>query len=251
MSAIISFDQVAKTYGEITALSKVSFEIKKGEFVFISGPSGSGKTTILRLLLRDIEPSSGVVMFDGKDISGISKKELPFYRRNIGVVFQDFRLLPERTVKENLETALAVAEIEKEKWGERISQILSLVGLSDRGEVFPSQLSGGELQRISLARALVPNPEVVFADEPTGNLDMDNASSIMDLLLKINKEGKTVIVASHHQALIDKLKKRTIELKKGSQEKAKKEEVPETKEEEKEKPENTKEKKEEKKEEEK
>lgn len=212
---MIKFENVSKSFGDIKALDSVTFEIKDGEFVFIAGPSGSGKTTLLNLLLGEYKPSSGEVFFDEVKISQISKKRLPFFRRKIGVVFQDFRLLPERTVRENVEAALAVLGVAEGEWQKRVDQVLTLVGILDRSELFPSQLSGGEAQRAALARALVTNPKVIFADEPTGNLDWDTADAIMELFEQINKEGKTVIIASHHRAIIDKMNKRVIELKKG------------------------------------
>lgn len=212
---MIKFENVSKSFGDIKALDSVTFEIKDGEFVFIAGPSGSGKTTLLNLLLGEYKPSSGEVFFDEVKISQISKKRLPFFRRKIGVVFQDFRLLPERTVRENVEAALAVSGVAEGEWQKRVDQVLTLVGILDRSELFPSQLSGGEAQRAALARALVTNPKVIFADEPTGNLDWDTADAIMELFEQINKEGKTVIIASHHRAIIDKMNKRVIELKKG------------------------------------
>lgn len=212
---MIQFKNVSKSYGEIKALDKVSFKIDNGEFVFIVGPSGAGKTTIMRLLLGETKASSGEVIFDGQNVANLSKKELPHLRRKVGVVFQDFRLIPERTVRENVEVALAVHDVDEDEWTARVDQVLKLVGIADKAELFPAQLSGGEIQRASLARALVINPKVVFADEPTGNLDWETADAIVELFEKINKEGKTVIVASHHQAIIKKLDKRVIKLEAG------------------------------------
>jgi len=213
--AIIEFKKVSKSFGSIKAVSNLSFKIDKGEFVFLVGPSGSGKTTILRLLLGEILPSSGEIFFDGQKVNELKRKELPQMRQKIGVVFQDFRLLPERTIRENIEVALAVKGVKEAEWEDRVSQVLKMVGLLDRVELFPSQLSGGELQRASLARALVVNPKIIFADEPTGNLDWETAEEMMELLLKINKEGRTIIVASHHESIIKRLKKRVIKLDKG------------------------------------
>ncbi|KKT33022.1 MAG: Cell division ATP-binding protein FtsE [Candidatus Woesebacteria bacterium GW2011_GWB1_44_11b] len=212
---MVEFKKVSKNFGSIKALSDVSFKVDKGEFVFIIGPSGAGKTTLMRLLLRDYTPSSGEVIFDGKDIATLKKSEIPDLRQKIGVVFQNFRLLPERTVRENVEVSLAVLGVAKQEWDQKVNDILKMVGLQDRAELFPSQLSGGELQRVSLARALVTNPKVVFADEPTGNLDWETAEAIVGLLVKISKEGKTVIVSSHNKTIMDKLGKRVIELKAG------------------------------------
>lgn len=212
---MIEFHAVTKSFGKIKAVDNVSFKIDKGEFVFLIGPSGSGKTTILRLLLGDIVPTSGEVVFDGHKLSAVKDHDMPYVRQKIGVVFQEFRLIPDRTIRENIEVALAIKGVKEEEWKDRVSQVLKLVGLADRGNYFPSQLSGGELQRVGVARALVVNPKVVFADEPTGNLDWETADAIMELLLKINKEGRTVIVTSHNKTIIDKLGKRVIEIKNG------------------------------------
>jgi cell division transport system ATP-binding protein len=212
---MLKFKKVSKSFGEIKALDDVSFEIDEGEFVFITGPSGAGKTTILRLLLGEYAPSSGEIVFDGQKITHLTKKEIPLYRRKIGVVFQDFRLLPERTVRENIEVPLAVHGVAEDEWPKRVDQVLELVGIADRAELFPSQLSGGEIQRAAMARALVVNPKLIFADEPTGNLDWDTAEEVAELFKKINKEGKTVIVATHHKKIVKKMRKRVIELREG------------------------------------
>jgi len=212
---MIKLKNVTKKFGDITALSDVSFEVDKGEFVFITGPSGAGKTTILKLILREVLPDNGKVIFDGVDVTEASKKEIPQIRQKIGVVFQDFKVLPERTLRENVEVALAVSGIPQSEWPSRVDKILELVGLSKRSELFPSQLSGGELERVSLARALVVNPKLILADEPTGNLDWDTADEIMELFEKINKEGKTIIMATHNREIIAKLKKRVIKLSEG------------------------------------
>ncbi|MBX4205746.1 cell division ATP-binding protein FtsE [Candidatus Microgenomates bacterium] len=215
MSALILFNKVSKSFGSIKALDNVSFEIDKGDFIFIIGPSGAGKTTILKLLTAEFKPSSGDISVDNHRISDLTKKDIPYYRQKIGIVFQDFKLLSERTVRENIEVPLAVKGIDESEWESRANQVLKLVGLADRSELFPSQLSGGEVQRVAIARALVTNPTFIFADEPTGNLDWETAESIMDLLLRINNEGKTVIVTSHHKTLVHKLKKRVIEMSNG------------------------------------
>ncbi|OGM16037.1 cell division ATP-binding protein FtsE [Candidatus Woesebacteria bacterium RBG_19FT_COMBO_42_9] len=212
---MIRFKNVTKKFGDITALSNVSFEVDKGEFVFITGPSGAGKTTALKLILREILPDEGKIIFDGMDVCEASQKEIPGIRRKIGVVFQDFKVLSERTLRENVEVALAVAGIPQTEWTPRVDKILELVGLLKRAELFPSQLSGGELERVSLARALVVNPKLILADEPTGNLDWDTADEIMELFEKINKEGKTIIMATHNREIIAKLKKRVIKLSEG------------------------------------
>ncbi|MGB6882388.1 MAG: ATP-binding cassette domain-containing protein [Microgenomates group bacterium] len=221
---MISLKNVTKDFGEIKAVDNVTFSVDKGEFVFITGPSGAGKTTVLRLILRDLLPDTGEVTFDGQNVVKLTDKEIPGLRQKIGVVFQDFKVLSERTLRENVEVALAVIGVPQEEWKARVDQVLKLVGLIERSELFPSQLSGGELQRVSLARALVVNPKVILADEPTGNLDWDTADELMDLLEKVNKEGKTVIMATHHRIIVDKhrfppdggkLKRKVIEMDKG------------------------------------
>ena len=214
MGNMLKVEKVSKTFRDVVALSEISFEVKKGEFVFIVGPSGSGKTTLINLILKEYTPDKGKIVVDGKDVTKLDDKDIPKLRQKIGVVFQDFKVLNERTVRENVEVALAVKEIEREEWDKRVDHVLALVGLSERASLFPSQLSGGELQRVSLARALVINPDLILADEPTGNLDWDTADEIMDLLKKINKEGKTIIMATHHKAIVKRLKNRKIELKK-------------------------------------
>lgn len=210
---MLTVDKVSKKFGDVLALSEVSFEVKDGDFVFIVGPSGSGKTTLLNMILGEIKPTTGKIIFNKKNIAEISEKNLPSHRQKIGTVFQDFKVLRERTVRENVEVALAVVGVTEKEWEKRVNHVLELVGILDRSELFPSQLSGGELQRVSLARALVTNPELILADEPTGNLDWDTAFEIMDLMEKINKEGKTIIMATHHKAIIDKMKKKKVELK--------------------------------------
>lgn len=199
----------------MTAVDNVSFEVAKGEFVFITGPSGSGKTTIIKLILGEILPDSGEVLVDGTDVRNITSKDLPFYRQKIGTVFQDFKVLPERTVGENVEVALAVIGLPESAWDERIKHVLKLVGLAHQLNLFPSQLSGGELQRVSLARALVVNPKLLLADEPTGNLDWEISDSIMKLFEKVQEEGKTVVMATHNEEIVKKLKKRVIHIVSG------------------------------------
>lgn len=212
---MVKFNKVTKTYGEVTALKDVSFDVKDGEFVFLMGPSGAGKTTILKLILKEIFPDTGEIHVGGVDVSMIFQKDLPGFRQKVGCVFQDFKLLNERTAYENIEIALAVLGIPEPKWKERVEKVLKMVGLQDRKNLFPSQLSGGEIQRASLARALVVNPDLILADEPTGNLDWDKADEIMELLERVNKEGKTVIVATHNKEIVGKLKKRIIKLASG------------------------------------
>jgi cell division transport system ATP-binding protein len=245
---MLKFKNVTKKFGNVTALQDVSFDIDDGSFVFITGPSGSGKTTLLRLILKELEPTKGEILLDGKETSKLPNKDIPKLRQKIGVVFQDFKVLPERTVRENVEVALAVIGLDKNEWKKRVDHVLSLVDLSERSEFFPSQLAGGELQRVTMARALVVNPKIILADEPTGNLDWDTSDMIMDLFEKISDEGKTVIMATHNKVIIEKMKKRIIELKEGkiitdigSNKKKKKKEEESTKDEKEEKEERNKE----------
>ena len=213
---MIHFENVTKNFGSINALDNASFSVKDGEFVFLTGPSGAGKTTILKLILREMLPDSGRVIFDDTDISMLSQKDVPVLRQQMGIVFQDFKLIPERTVTENVEVALAVSDVPQDEWEKRVNHVLKLVGLTTRSKLFPSQLSGGELQRVSLARALVINPKIILADEPTGNLDWKTAEGIMELFEKVNKEGKTIIMATHHEGIIKHAKHRVIKLEDGN-----------------------------------
>ncbi len=211
---LISFKNVSKSYGSIVALDDVSLEVRKGEFVFLTGPSGSGKTTILKLILGEIIPNKGEVKVENLDVANLIEKDIPLFRQKIGVIFQDFKVLPDRTVYENVAVALAVIGLSENEWEERVKHVLNLVGLENQMNMFPSQLSGGELQRVSLARALSVNPKIILADEPTGNLDWETSDVLMRLLEKINKEGKTVIMATHNMEIVDKYKKRVIHVEK-------------------------------------
>lgn len=212
---LIKLDRVTRSFGRIKAVNDVSFHVDKGEFVFLTGPSGAGKTTIMRLILRELIPDSGSIFFEGHNITNLTEKAVPEYRQKIGVVFQDFKLLPERTVRENVEVALAVLGVMEDEWKTRVDHVLKLTGLLSRSELFPAQLSGGELQRVSLARALVVNPKLILADEPTGNLDWETSEGLMELFEKINKEDKTIIMATHNKMIVEKLKKRIIKIKDG------------------------------------
>jgi cell division transport system ATP-binding protein len=212
---MLKLENVSKKFGDITALKNVSFDIEDGEFVFLIGPSGAGKTTILRLILREILPDTGELIFDEVKINKMKQKEVPLIRQKIGVVFQDYKIIPESTVWENVEIALAVVGAPKAEWKVRVENVLKLTGLGERKSLFPSQLSGGEVQRLSLARALVVNPRIILADEPTGNLDWETAQNIMRLFDLINKEGKTVLMATHNKQIIREMKKRVIEIKNG------------------------------------
>lgn len=209
---IIHFKNVTKRFGSLVALNDLNFEVGKGEFIFITGPSGAGKTTILKLILGEMMPDNGEVIVEGHDLRNLKSKDLPFYRQTIGTVFQDFKVLQERTVGENVEVALAVIGLPQDEWAARVKHVLKLVGLIRQENLFPSQLSGGELQRVSLARALVVNPKIILADEPTGNLDWETSAAMMDLFEKINKEGKTIIMATHNEEIVKKHKKRIIHI---------------------------------------
>ena len=195
---MIEFRGVSKIYDKnVKALSDVNVEIEAGEFVFLVGPSGSGKSTFIKMLLKEVEPTNGTVIVADKDLSKITRKQIPYYRRKIGMVFQDFRLIPNLNVYENVAFAMRVVEASPKEIRRRVPMVLSLVGLSHKYKMFPNELSGGEQQRVSLARALVNNPSVLIADEPTGNLDPDTAREIMELLDDINKSGTTVLMANH------------------------------------------------------
>ncbi|HSN02346.1 MAG TPA: cell division ATP-binding protein FtsE, partial [Acidimicrobiales bacterium] len=213
---VIRFEHVSKTYKNGTpALKDINLDIEKGEFVFLVGASGSGKTTFLRLLLREELPDSGRILEAGRDIGKLSKWRVPYLRRNIGCVFQDFRLLPNKTVFENVAFALEVIGRPRSTVESQVPQILELVGLSEKSKNLPGELSGGEQQRVAVARAFVNRPLILLADEPTGNLDPTNSESIMALLERINRTGTTVVMATHDKALVDRMRRRVIELDRG------------------------------------
>ena len=215
-AAIVSLRDVRKTYSTGSeALKGISLEITKGEFVFLVGASGSGKSTFIRLLLREVEPTSGTIVVNGKDITYLKHKQVAAHRRRIGCVFQDFRLLKDRNVYENVAFAQKVIGIPNRLIGKNVYRILSLVGLSDKVKALPSELSGGEQQRVALARALVNQPPILLADEPTGNLDPKNSAEIMQLLESINAQGTTVIVVTHNNEIVNMMQKRVITLDKG------------------------------------
>jgi len=214
---MISLRNVTKTYPNgVHALRGVELEVAKGEFTFLVGPSGAGKSTLLRLLFREEVATSGVVMVNGHDVGRIPLRRIPHLRRQIGVVFQDFRLLPQRTVFDNIAFALRVIEASPHDIHKRVEKMLELVGLSDRQRALPAQLSGGEQQRVTLARAMVSRPLVLLADEPTGNLDPANAQEIMRILLEFNRQGTTVIMATHAAQLVDRARQRVVEMEDGA-----------------------------------
>jgi cell division transport system ATP-binding protein len=213
---MIRFENVSKIYkGDFAALEDINLEIKEGEFVTIIGQSGAGKSTLLKLIYAEEMPTSGAVVFEEMVTSNISRRKLPYYRRNIGTIFQDFKLLPRKTAFENVAFALEVASIPREEIEEDVPQMLEIVGLGDKMEKFPYQLSMGEQQRVSFARALIHRPKIIVADEPTGNLDPVSSWDIVNLMLKINKLGTTVILASHDKDVVDKANKRVVVIEKG------------------------------------
>ncbi|KAA0232937.1 MAG: Cell division ATP-binding protein FtsE [Acidimicrobiales bacterium] len=213
---MIKLENVSKIYkGDVSALLEASADIQKGEFVFLVGPSGSGKSTFLRLLTREEVPTRGKIFVAGKDIGDLSKWKIPFLRRNIGSVFQDFKLLPNKDVAENVAFALEVIGRPKHVVKTQVPAILELVGLSDKAQNMPNELSGGEQQRVSIARAFVNRPLILLADEPTGNLDPATSVGIMKLLDRINRTGTTVVMATHDRGIVDTMRRRVIELDRG------------------------------------
>ena len=212
---LLSFDHVSKTYGSIVAIRDISFTVKKGEFVFLTGPSGAGKTTILKLLRREAIPTSGKILFGGQDISLIKKDKIPFLRRRLGMVFQDFKLISDRTVFENVALGLTIYGKVNQIGVEKINTALETTGLTGRASLFPAQLAGGELQRVCLARAIVGEPDVLLADEPTGNLDVTTSWQIIKLIRKINKTGTTVIMVTHNVDIVNSFSDRVLLLKDG------------------------------------
>ena len=213
---MVEFRKVVKTYdGNSRGLDGVSLGIGTGEFVFLVGPSGSGKSTFIRLIIRELRPTSGSVTVGGRDLGELRRSKVPYLRRAIGCVFQDFRLLPDRTAAENVAYALQVTGHSQKEVRRRVPEILSLVGLDDKFDRLPRELSGGEQQRVSIARALVNHPRLLIADEPTGNLDPETSLGIMDLLLRINRTGTTVLVATHDQHTVDRMQMRVIALEAG------------------------------------
>ena len=214
---MIEFRNVNKTYDTGTeAVHNANFKIDKGEFAFLVGSSGSGKSTLIKLILKEEEPTSGNIIINGKDTTFLKPKRVPFLRRSMGVVFQDFRLLPDKTVYDNVAFAMYIVRATPKHIRRQVPMVLSLVGLSDKAKVYPNDLSGGDQQRVSLARALVNNPSMIIADEPTGNLDPDTAWEIMNLLKDINARGTTVVVATHAKDIVDRMKQRVIQIEKGN-----------------------------------
>jgi cell division transport system ATP-binding protein len=214
---MIRFENVDKIYkGNVTALRDISVDVGKGEFLFLVGPSGSGKSTFLRLLLREDFPTSGRIVVAGRDIGRLSHWKVPHLRRNIGCIFQDFKLLPTRTVYENVAFAMEVIGRPRHVIRTQVPQVLDLVGLAKKAGRFPTELSGGEQQRVSIARAFVNRPLIVLADEPTGNLDPATTVGIMRILDRINRTGTTIVMATHDQRIVDAMRRRVVELDHGA-----------------------------------
>jgi cell division transport system ATP-binding protein len=215
-SQMIEFRDVSKHYGPTdVGLDQATFAVTRGDFVFLVGATGSGKSTLMRLLIKEIEPTAGTIRVAGHELGEIPRKRIPFYRRNIGVVFQDFKLLPSRTVHDNVAYALQVTGGTRREIRAKVPDILRLTGLSTKLHNYPDQLSGGEQQRVSIARAFVNHPPLLLADEPTGNLDPETSIDIMRLLYRINRTGTTVLVATHDQPMVDKMRRRVLELSRG------------------------------------
>ncbi|HEY2631641.1 MAG TPA: cell division ATP-binding protein FtsE [Solirubrobacteraceae bacterium] len=215
-NTVVEFRGVTKEYDSgDTGLERATFAIDRQEFVFLVGSTGSGKSTIMRLLIKELDPSEGVIRVAGRSLADIERKRIPYYRRNVGVVFQDFKLLPTRTVYDNIAYALQVTGASRKQIRAALPDILRLTGLSTKLHNYPHQLSGGEQQRVAVARAFASHPPLLLADEPTGNLDPHTSIGIMQLLYRINRAGTTVIVATHDNEMVDKMRRRVIELKRG------------------------------------
>ena len=214
---MIEFKNVSKKYGTGTlAVDNANFTIEKGEFAFLIGNSGCGKSTIIKMMLKEEEPSAGNIFINGRDITKIKPSKVPYLRRSMGIVFQDFRLLPDKTVYENVAFAMYVVRASQKHIRRQVPMVLSLVGLSQKAKMYPNELSGGEQQRVALARAIVNNPSMLIADEPTGNLDPNTAWDIMELLNDINLRGTTVVVATHAKDIVDKMNRRVIRVEHGN-----------------------------------
>lgn len=213
---MIEMIEVSKIYGNgAVALGGINIDVPKGDFVFVVGPSGAGKSTFIKLVFREIVPTTGRIIVNGRNIVNIPDSDVPYLRRSLGIVFQDFRLLPNKTAYENVAFALEVIEAPKREIQKKVPAVLDLVGLWNKSKVYPYQMSGGEQQRIAIARAIVNNPVLVIADEPTGNLDPDTSWEIMRIFEQINKSGTTIIMATHAKAIVNSMKKRVIAIEHG------------------------------------
>lgn len=212
---MIKFDHVTKKYRTNIGLDDVCVHIEKGDFVFLVGPSGAGKSTFIKLILKEITPDEGTINVGEYQVNSLSNRMVPVFRRKVGTVFQDFRLLPKKTVYENVAFAMEVLHKSPRQIRKQVPQVLSLVGISDKASKYPEELSAGEQQRVAIARSIVNNPAVLIADEPTGNLDPDTAWEIMDLLEQINLRGTTIVMVTHAKEIVNKMKKRVIAIEKG------------------------------------
>jgi cell division transport system ATP-binding protein len=213
VGSMIVFETVTKVYEpDVVALDQVTFGIDKGEFVFIVGASGSGKSTLVRLLLKELEPTNGRIIVGGRDLGRLKHSKVPLLRRNIGCVFQDFKLLPSRTAADNVAYALKVQGESRSSIRRKVPEVMNMVGLAHKMNSFPDELSGGEQQRVSIARAVVNHPPLLVCDEPTGNLDPDTSVGIMQLLYRINRSGTTILMVTHDREMVDKMRKRVIAL---------------------------------------
>ncbi len=213
---MIHMKDVTKVYDNgTTALNHVNVDIEKGEFVFVVGPSGAGKSTFIRMLLRETLPTSGSLIVNGRDVVHMRDSEVPYLRRGLGVIFQDYRLLPDKTVFENIAFAMQVIEAPRRLMQRSVNSVLDVVGLRSKYKSFPSQLSGGEQQRVAIARAIVNDPAIVIADEPTGNLDPETSWGIMDIFKRINEAGTTIVMATHDQSIVDTMRQRVIAIEDG------------------------------------
>ena len=215
---MIIMEDVTKTYAsgsDVPALNGINLHIQEGEFVFIVGKSGSGKSTLIKLLLKELDPTSGKIYVNKKYLNKLTRKKLPYLRREIGVVFQDFRLLPDRNIYENIAFAQKVVEAPTKKIKSNVLKMLSMVNLLDKYKSYPNELSGGEQQRVAIARALINRPSILLCDEPTGNLDPTNSNEIMKILDAVNKQGTTVLVVTHNMEIVQQMKKRTITMSQG------------------------------------
>ncbi len=213
---MISFDNVTKVYENgYTALKNVSFHIDKGEFVFLVGSSAAGKSTIIRLMMKEADATEGKILINDIDVGRLKHHDVPYFRRTLGVVFQDFRLLPHKTAQENVAYAMEIVGASSKDIRKNVPNVLNMVGLAHKAKMYPSQLSGGEQQRVAIARAIVNNPAVLIADEPTGNLDVETAAEIMQIIDEINQRGTTVVMATHAEKIVDQMQKRVISIDKG------------------------------------
>ena len=214
---MIHMKDVMKVYDNCAvALNNINVDIGKGEFVFLVGPSGAGKSTFIKMLFREILPTSGILTVNGRDVIRMARSEVPYLRRSLGVIFQDYRLLPDKTVYENIAFAMEVIEAPRRLMQRSVNSVLDIVGLRDKYKCFPTQLSGGEQQRVAIARAIVNNPAIVIADEPTGNLDPDTSWEIMDIFQRINASGTTIVMATHDKTIVDAMQRRVIAIENGT-----------------------------------